>query len=186
MNKSLNKFLRHKTKKLYILLFPFSSNMKEEVFPIPEELKTWGEPSLSLQQPLSYVPTQPSPDIIDWFLSLPSVPLSLRQEFLAFWEMLPLGNYDKTDIERLRLKFRGLLLDILMTIPDEEWNTILNFEAQAEGEKEIKMDLNSLFSMLEIVFYIQLTRGKSGFTAKLMAGHPLKEEEIKPKKFTLF
>jgi len=160
--------------------------MNEGTFPVLDELKTWGDSSLSSQQLLPHIPSQPSPDIIDWFLSLPSVPLSLRQQFLAFWEMLPLGNYDKTDIERLRLKFRGLLLDILMTIPDEEWNTILNFEAQAEGEKEIEMDLNSLFNMLEIVFYIQLTRGKSGFTAKLMAGHPLKEEDEKPKKFTLF
>ncbi|MCD6407379.1 hypothetical protein J7L81_05870, partial [Candidatus Aerophobetes bacterium] len=68
---------------------------------MPEELKTWGEPSLPLQQPLPPISPQsnPPPEIIDWFLSLPSVPLSLRQEFLAFWEMLPLGNYDKTDIE---------------------------------------------------------------------------------------
>lgn len=159
--------------------------MVEEIFRIPEELKTWEIPAQQIPQPIPISGGVPE-NIIDWFLSLPSVPLSLRQQFIAFWEMLPLGNYDKNDIERLRIKFRGLLLDILMTIPDREWNSILTFEGLAEGEKDLEMDLNTLFDILEQAFYIQLTRGKGGFTAKLIAGHPIKEEDIRPKKFTLF
>lgn len=158
--------------------------MEKEIFNLPPELAIWGEQQKTVEP--KPIPISSIESIIDWLLSLPSVPLSLRQQFIAFWEMLPLGNYDREDVERLRIKFRGLLLDILMSIPDKEWNQLLKFEGIAQSEANLEMDLNTLFDMLEIAFHIQLTRGKKGFTAKLIAGHPIKEEDIAPKKFTLF
>jgi len=160
-------------------------NMEGNILRIPEGLETWDSyiPSKTTLQP---APPVSPPDIIQWFLSFPSVPLNLRKQFMAFWEMLPLGNYDERDIRKLEVKFNGWILDFLMSIPDVEWNSVFRFRGQGIGEADLEMDLNTLFSTLRIIFYIQLTRGKGGFTARLMGGHPLKEEKEKKKKWSLF
>ena len=148
----------------------------------PRELETWGHEEGKEQE----APPISPPDLVNWFLSFPSVPLHLRKQFISFWEMLPLGNYDSNDIKRLEVKFNGWVLDFLMSIPDEEWNSVFKFKGQGVNEINLEMDLNTLFSTLKIIFYIQLTRGKGGFTARLMGGHPLKEKEEREKKWSLF
>ena len=168
------------------------NNFNQSPLNPPSELETWGvkenyQPNEEYNNEMEEGSQVTPNNVIDYFLTLPSVPLSLRKRFLSFWEMVPLGNYDKDDIRKLEVTFNGLLLDMLMSIPDEEWNTVFKFKAKAANEQEMEMDLNSLFSTLKIAFYIQLTRGKKGFTAKLIGGHPLNEgKEEEHKKISIF
>lgn len=119
------------------------------------------------QQP-KYAPTPPLLNALEWLLNNPSIPLSLRKQFFVLWEIVPFGNYDEMDIKRLLLKF--LEYNIFMTwfIPDHQWGKTLDFKGDSDKEENIQTDLNMLFNMLYELYYVQLTRGKEGFTVKEM------------------
>lgn len=118
--------------------------------------------------------------IVDYVLSSPSIPSEMRVQFHALWEMPILGNFDKIDIDRLMLKFKEWCILLLMHTPDNRWgNTVvyrdmtgaqLNTKTgEIVGGNELRMDMNLLMNLLEQAYYINLTRGKGGFTLKELA-----------------
>lgn len=119
---------------------------------------------------------------LEWLMETPSIPLQLRQQFFALWEMVVFGNYSEHDIARLQSYFREYLILIQWYIPEQEWGNTIDYE---NGNSEIGMslDLTLLISMLYQTYYIQLTRGKGGFTLKEIntAREVLKKETEKTK-----
>lgn len=129
-------------------------------------------PSILMQQAQQpqqkYAPTPPLLNALEWLLNNPSIPLSLRKQFFVLWEIVPFGNYDEMDIKRLLLKFREYCIFMTWYMPDHKWGKTLDFKADTESEENIQTDLNMLFNMLYELYYVQLTRGKQGFTVKEM------------------
>lgn len=124
-------------------------------------------PMLQPEQPL-YQQIPPILAAIDWLLANPSVPLSMRKQFYVLWELAVFGNYSEMDIKRLLLKFKEWCILLKWYIPDVEWDKKREFEGDTQNEKPLEMDLNILLNTLEQLYYIQLTRGKEGFTVKEM------------------
>jgi len=99
--------------------------------------------------------------LLYYLLSHPSVNEELKKSFLVFWEMLPLGNYTERDIAILRNEFEQYIILMLMEIPDDEWGA--SFKVAGE-----EFTLSHMIELLRICFYVQLTRGRLGFTMKEM------------------
>lgn len=118
---------------------------------------------------LMYKQNQESFDLIHQVFTDFSIPLDLRQQFYVFWNNIILGNYTPRDIEWLMLKFNEWRIHFLWYIPDVKWNNaqVFDGDSTAEGDsKEISIDLNMLLNSLEQLFFINLTRGRDGFTMK--------------------
>ena len=108
-------------------------------------------------------------DIIQQIFVDFSIPLSLRSQFYTFWNNIILGNYTERDIGWLMLKFDEWKIQFLWYIPDTFWNNSQDFEGDSteQGESEgISIDLNMLLNSLSQLFFINLTRGRDGFTMK--------------------
>ena len=136
------------------------------------------------QQALRYKDVEEKQALLDWLVANPSVPLSLRRQFHALWEIVPFGNYTEKDIQRLLIKFREWCILFLWYIPDDEWDRIRRFESD-DATGDIEMDTSLLLNTLEQLFYIQLTRGREGFTVKEINTSRVgiaKPESEKPKK----
>ena len=111
--------------------------------------------------------------LLEYLLSHPSVDINLKKEFLAFWEMVPLGYYTEMDFAKLYNQFEMYINHMLMDVPDDEWNTMLDFH---NG----RMSMNQLISILKQTFYIQLTRGRKGFLTKELS--TIRTGKIEPEK----
>jgi len=121
-------------------------------------------PQPTTQQPL-YLPQPPLLQVLDWLLSSPSIPLDLRKQFYVLWENVVFGNYSEKDIKFLMSKFREWCILLTWYIPEQKWGNILVFHDE-DGREPLKIDLNILLNSLEQLYYINLTRGKEGFTVK--------------------
>ena len=108
-------------------------------------------------------------DITKHLLADLSIPLSLRNQFYIFWSNVIFGNYQNRDIAFLMLKFKEWKIFFLWYIPDIKWNNVLEYagDSTMEGnDPDISMDLNMLLNSLEQIYFINLTRGRGGFTVK--------------------
>lgn len=112
-----------------------------------------------------YQQTAPLLQALDWLLSNPSIPLSFRNQFYVLWENAVFGNFGDRDVQFLMSKFREWKILLLWYIPEQRWGNIHEFKDE-NGQVSIRMDLNMLLNTLESLYYIQLTRGKEGFTVK--------------------
>lgn len=98
-----------------------------------------------------------------------SIPLSLRSKFYTFWNNIILGNYTERDINWLMLKFDEWRVQFLWYIPDTYWNNAQDFEGDSTDRgdtADLSIDLNMLLNSLQQLFFINLTRGREGFTMK--------------------
>lgn len=148
--------------------------------------------SYSHQQPQSpqYQSSPPLINMIDWLLELPSVPLSMKNQFFMLWELPVFSNLDAMDIQRLLLKFKEWTILFKWYVPDRRWCNRKSFSNPEDSKAELDMDLNMLFNLLYQAYYMQLTRGKNGFTVREMTSTRQiiqgEYEEEKNKKWTLF
>ncbi len=148
------------------------------------------------QQMPQFQTTPPLLNMIDWLLELPSVPLSLKNQFFMLWELPVFSNLDAMDIQRLLLKFKEWTILFKWYIPDRCWCNVQSFSdtvkvnSQSSKTVKLEMDLNMLFNLLYQAYYMQLTRGKNGFTVREMTSVRQiikgENEEEKKKKWTLF
>lgn len=132
--------------------------------------QTTGMPPLSSTQlGQSLYPTStPLMQALDWMLASPSIPLILRKQYFMLWENVVFGNYDIRDIKFLMSKFREWTILLCWYIPEQKWGNILVYEDLDETATTLELDLNLLLNMLQQLYYIQLTRGKEGFTVREM------------------
>lgn len=141
----------------------------------PSQVPMQMQPMMPGMQPTYSAPSQID-GAIEWLLNNPSIPLSMRQQFFPLWEIVSFGNYKEKDMTRLMLKFKEWTILVRWYLPDKEWGINIvfksdaNLEADAGGTDKvldnIQMDWNLLFNTLEHMYYIQLTRGRDGFTVK--------------------
>ena len=117
------------------------------------------------------------------------MPLSLKNHFFMLWELPVFSNLDAMDIQRLLLKFKEWTILFKWYIPDRRWCNTQSFSDSEKTEK-LDMDLNMLFNLLYQAYYMQLSRGKNGFTVREMTSTRQiikgENEEEKKKKWTLF
>ena len=102
---------------------------------------------------------------VEYILSNPSIPMSLKNNFYVLYENVIFGNYDDFDRKMLMSKFREWCILLKWAIPEQQWGNKQVFPDDA-GEFERKIDLPVLLNELYQLYYIQLTRGKGGFTIK--------------------
>lgn len=105
-------------------------------------------------------------NLMDHLLSTPDVPLELRKEYYVLWNMVIFGNYERKDMDLLNLKFKEWCIYLKWHIPEQKQGNLFSFKDNPEEPAAIVTDLNQLLSWLEQIFYIQLTRGRDGFTLK--------------------
>jgi len=132
--------------------------MDEEI----EEYEDYPEEDLEIPAGVENTPLKHREDpttLLEYLLSHPSVDINLKKEFIAFWELVPLGNYSELDFAKLYNMFEIYVNHMLMDLPDDQWNAMLEYR---NGE----MSMNQLISILKQAFYIQLTRGRKGFLTK--------------------
>jgi len=152
-------------------------------YPIQTTQPTSQQPTYRLSPPLM--------EALQWLLANPSIPLSLRKQFFVLWENVVFGNYSERDIKFLMSKFREWCILVKWYIPEQQWGNILEYHDD-DGSSVIRVDLNILLNTLEQLYFIQLTRGKGGFTLKelnTMRGiirSEEKEEEAKKRVIRLF
>jgi hypothetical protein len=132
------------------------------------------QPGVTLPQ-FPTLPTQPMyqqptalMQSLDWLVSSPSIPLVMRRQFFMLWENVIFGNYEKIDIMYLMSKFREWCLMLLWYVPEQKWGNILQYQDAGDDNSKMEMDLNLLLNMLTQLYFINLTRGKDGFTVKEM------------------
>lgn len=138
-------------------------------------------------QGMDYMPVQQErPDAVEWILSSPSIPLDMKQEFWVLWENGPLSNFHGNDIPVLMAKFEEWSIMLLWSIPEPEWGEIKRYRDTPDGEREtITMDLNRLINSLWSLYFMNLSRGREGFTLKELRGSRVwKEEEHRIKQDT--
>jgi hypothetical protein len=120
--------------------------------------------ALKLVAPQFQQPQKNPQDVMEMLLSAPSIPLSLRQEYFVLWEIIPSGNYDAYDIQWLMLKFEEWAILLEWYIPEQRWGNVLNYKG--DMSTDINIDLSVLLNQLKQLYFVQLTRGKEGFTVK--------------------
>jgi|GEM_PF-3068470 len=139
---------------------------------VDENVQQAYPPQVQPVQPIQpqYPPPQTTTPLIsalDWLLDNPSIPLELKRQFYVMWEIVVFGNYTEKDIKFLLSKFREWCILIKWYIPEQDWNKKKTF-IDEQGKEILEVDLNILLNILEQVYYIQLTRGREGFTIKEM------------------
>lgn len=144
-----------------------------------------------IAESLLYQQNQEQFDIIQQVFVDFSIPLSLRSKFYTFWNNIILGNYNERDINWLMLKFAEWRIQFLWYIPDTYWNNAQDFKGDPTDKgdtPDISLDLNMLLNSLEQLFFINLTRGRDGFTMKwLRTGRGIVETQTEqPKKARWF
>lgn len=118
------------------------------------------------QQKPYYKMTPPLLNAVEWLLSTPSIPLAMRNQFYVLWETVVFGNYNEKDILRLMSKFREWCIMIKWFIPEQRWGNIYSFRDDKGKSEVMRMDLNMLLNTLHQLYFVNLTRGKEGFTVK--------------------
>jgi len=118
------------------------------------------------QQHPQYNPQTQLLQAVDWLISNPTIPLALKKQFFVMWENIVFGNYEQRDILFLMSKFREWSILVKWYIPEQQWGNVHSFESDEEDGLNLEMDLSTLLNMLEQLYFIQLTRGKEGFTTK--------------------
>ena len=63
-------------------------------------------------------------------------------------------------------KFREWCLLMLWYIPEQKWGNLLVYHEGEDDTERLELDLNLLLNTLEQLYYINLTRGKGGFTVR--------------------
>jgi len=127
------------------------------------------QPEISSTQQPQFLPmpiTQGLPQMLSYLLENPSIPLAMRRQFYVLWENVIFGNYTEKDIAYLMSKFREWCILVLWYIPEQRWGNILQYQDGEDTTSQIRVDLNLLLNMLEQLYYINLTRGRDGFTIK--------------------
>ena len=135
---------------------------------------------------IRFMQQTPLLEAVDWLLTSPSIPLTMRKQFYALWESVIFGNYEDKDIKLLYSKFREWCILFKWYIPEQKWGNILSY-IDADIDEVFETDLNLLLNMLEQLYYINLTRGREGFTVKELTTfrsiqRSSYEEDIKKKK----
>ena len=64
-------------------------------------------------------------------------------------------------------KFREWCILLKWFIPEQRWGNQLSY-ADPDSPTEVTYDLNTLLNNLESLYFINLTRGRDGFTVKEM------------------
>jgi hypothetical protein len=118
------------------------------------------------QRNLYQMPTQMR-NAIDWLLENPSIPLAMRQSFIFLWEVVPFGNYGETDIAYLMSKFREWRENVIWITNEYDQGNPQEFPGD-DGGPGRSINFNVLFNELEQLYFINLTRGKEGFTVREM------------------
>ena len=116
-------------------------------------------------QGAQYQQISPLLQVADWILQSPSMPLELRTQFYALWETTIFGNYNEKDIKFLMSKFREWSIFFKWFIPEQRWGNLITY-TDPELPRPITVDINMLLNTLESLYYINLTRGREGFTIK--------------------
>lgn len=169
----------------------------EQMIPQPQQ-----QPQIQFNP--QYQSQPPIIQMADWLLSNPTIPLNFKKEFYVLWEIAVFGNYSELDIKRLMLDFEEWTILKKWSTPDHQWGNLMTYEdmdnTQVDaadktftgmGAPKIVIDMNLLFNILRQLYFIQLTRGKGGFTLKEINSvrSILKNEqaeEPKKKKISLF
>lgn len=151
-----------------------------------------------------YQTQTPLVQMSDWLLSNPTIPLNFKKEFYVLWEIAVFGNYSELDIKRLMLDFEEWTIFKKWSTPDHQWGNLLEYQSvdnvsvDADNtvkelmSKDIVLDMNLLFNILRQLYFIQLSRGKNGFTLKeinsvrSIFNNASEEEPTKKKKISLF
>jgi len=89
----------------------------------------------------------------------------MRKQFYVLWESVVFGNFEDKDIKFLHSKFREWCIMFKWYIPEQKWGNLLEY-MDADVNEVFETDLNLLLNMLEQLYYINLTRGREGFTVK--------------------
>lgn len=140
---------------------------KKQVFDIPTT-------PLPILQP-SPIPSAPNVvyqqqsqllQALNYLLASPSIPLIMRKQFFMLWENVIFGNFSDKDILFLLSKFREWCISLQWYIPEQKWGNVLVYEDEDDASSRITIDLNLLLNMLYQLYFINLTRGKGGFTTK--------------------
>lgn len=105
---------------------------------------------------------------IDYLLNSPSIPLTMRRQFFMLWENVIFGNYNQIDIKYLMSKFREWCILLKWYIPEQRWGNVMVYQDVNDVDSKMEMDLNILLNTLTHLYFINLTRGKEGFTVKEM------------------
>lgn len=128
-------------------------------YPIPIPQKTQAQPVY--RQPTALLTA------MNYLLDSPSIPLSMRRQFFMLWENVIFGNYSEKDVLYLMSKFREWCIMLQWFIPEQKWGNIITYFDEG-SPIQIKLDLNMLINQLNQLYFINLTRGKDGFTVKEM------------------
>ena len=122
------------------------------------------------QPPVPQVQYQPPTALLsalNYLLDNPTVPVAFRHQFYIMWENVIFGNYGDKDVLFLMSKFREWCIMLKWFVPEQKWGNIITFQDTTE-ETPITIDLNILLNTLSQLYFINLTRGKDGFTVKEM------------------
>ena len=92
----------------------------------------------------------------------------MRRQFFMLWENVVFGNYEEMDIKYLMSKFREWTILLQWYIPEQKWGNVLVYQDAGDENSKMEIDLNLLTNMLTQLYFINLTRGKDGFTVKEM------------------
>jgi hypothetical protein len=127
--------------------------------PIPIPTQQSQTPQISYQPPTALL------NALQYLMELPSVPIAMRQQFYVLWENVIFGNFSAKDILYLMSKFREWCILLQMYIPEQKWGNLISFQDTTETTP-INLDLNLLLNTLTQLYFINLSRGKEGFTVK--------------------
>ena len=116
--------------------------------------------------PLPYQTQPPLAEAIKYILESPSIPLVMRRQFFTLWENVIFGNYTDRDILLLMSKFREWCIMLKWFIPEQRWGNVMVYEDEGDINSRITLDLNMLINELIQLYYINLTRGRDGFTVR--------------------
>jgi len=135
------------------------TNPPTQFVPLPYPVEQQKQPQVAYQPPTALL------GALQYLMELPSVPISMRQQFYVLWENVIFGNFNDKDILFLMSKFREWCILLQMYIPEQKWGNLIQFK-DTEETQPINLDLNLLLNTLTQLYFINLSRGKDGFTVK--------------------
>jgi len=127
---------------------------------------TQAQPTYAPAITVPYQTQAPLVEAVKYILENPSIPLSMRRQFYVLWENSVFGNYTERDILLLMSKFREWAIMLKWFIPEQKWGNVIIYEDIGDANSRITQDLNMLLNTLYQLYYINLTRGKDGFTVR--------------------
>lgn len=125
---------------------------------------------------MSQNPTEPSQ--IQWLLTSPTIPFTMRKEFFMLWENISTANLNETEIVMLMFDFREWAINYIMSMPEDEHGNRMDYRDDPNGHVMLRTDLVRLLVMLRSLLRVQLSKGRDGFTVKMMrTSHNISESK---------